>query len=235
VLGQKTIGSHRGLSGGEPENTLEAFGASVARGVEAIELDVRQTADGVLVVSHDSVAGELPIADSTYARLAARAAGLCTFAEALSAIPSECLLDVEIKASGIEKEVLHELDLKRKTSCYVITSFRDETVARVKALDPAVRVGLLLGKGTPKHWIRTRLSEFFPARRLRRSNSDFVAPHWKLLRFGFLRRMARLGYPAYVWTVNEPELLKRVLQYPQVAAVITDRPLEAMALRAELR
>jgi glycerophosphoryl diester phosphodiesterase len=234
VLGQKTVFSHRGLSGGEPESTLEAFGASVARGVEAIELDVRQTADGVLVVSHDSTAGGGSIARSTYAALATRVPGLCTFGEALNMIPSKCLVDVEIKVPHIERGVLHELERKRGTGDFVITSFRDETVARVKALDSMVRVGLLLWEGRPRHRIRTRLSEFFPARRLRRSNSDFVAPNWRLLRFGFLRRMARLGYPVYVWTVNEPELMKRMLQHPDVAAVITDRPLEAMALRAGL-
>ena len=234
MLGQKTVVSHRGLSGGEPENTLEAFGASVARGVEAIELDVRQTADGVLVVSHDSTVGGGSIARSTYAALATRVPGLCTFGEALNMIPSKCLLDVEIKVPDIERGVLHELELKRETSDFVVTSFRDETVARVKALDSMIRVGLLLGEGRPKHGIRARLSEFFPARRLRRSQSDFVAPNWKLLRFGFLRRMARLGYPVYVWTVNEPELMKCMLQCPDVAAVITDRPLEAMALRAGL-
>ncbi len=240
ALGQKTIISHRCLSGAEPENTLEAFRASVARGIEAIELDVRQTGDGVVVVSHDSAAGGGAIACSTYAELATQAPGLCTFAEALNTIPSQCPLDVEIKVPGIESAVLHELGLRRGTrergtGDLVVTSFRDETVARVKALDPRVCAGLLLGQGRPGKGMRARLSELFPARRLRRCSSDFVAPNWRLLRFGFLWRMARLGYPAYVWTVNEPELTRRLLRHPAVAAVITDLPLEAMALRAGLQ
>jgi len=44
--------------------------------------------------------------------------------------------------------------------------------------------------------------------------------------------MARRGYPVYVWTVDEPALMKRLLGDRGVAAIITDRPLEAMALRA---
>lgn len=230
----KLVVSHRGVSGDEPENTLEAFRASVARGVEAIELDVRRTADGVLVVSHDTTAGGGSITDSTYATLVNRVPGLCEFGKALKTIPSSCLLDVEIKVPGIEAKVLAELARGRGRGSFVVTSFREETVARVKALDPSVRAGLILGEGRPKEGVGARLSEFFPARRLRRCGSDLVAPNLKVLRCGFLSRMQRLGYPVYVWTINEPEVMERMLRHPGVTAIITDRPLEAMAVRASL-
>ena len=44
---------HRGARGLFPENTLEGFAATLAIGVDSIELDVALTADGVVVVSHD--------------------------------------------------------------------------------------------------------------------------------------------------------------------------------------
>jgi glycerophosphoryl diester phosphodiesterase len=44
---------HRGARGLAPENTLPAFAAAMALGVDALELDVASTRDGVLVVSHD--------------------------------------------------------------------------------------------------------------------------------------------------------------------------------------
>jgi glycerophosphoryl diester phosphodiesterase len=138
--------SHRGLSGGEPENTLEAFEASVARGVEGIELDVRRTADGVLVVAHDSVIEGDSVARSTLAELATLVPGLCRFAEALDVIPQQCVLDVEVKVAGFESEVLDELREKRRRGEYVVTSFRDGVVAKVRQLDPQVRVGLVLGR-----------------------------------------------------------------------------------------
>jgi glycerophosphoryl diester phosphodiesterase len=234
MLERKTIVAHRGLSGDEPENTLEAFAASVARGVEAIELDVRQTVDGVLVIFHDAKVGKAAITRSTYAELLARAPALCTLGQALEIVPSQCLLDVEIKVPGIERAVLDVLEPRRKTSDFVVTSFHDHTVAQVKALDSTIRVGLVLGVDRPKHGIWTRLSEFFPAIRLRRSRSDFVVLNRRLLRSGVLRRMAWQGYPVWVWTVNKPVRLKRMLTSPHVAAVVTDRPVKAMALRAEL-
>lgn len=44
---------HRGARGLFPENTLEGFAATLALGIDAIELDVALTADGVVVVTHD--------------------------------------------------------------------------------------------------------------------------------------------------------------------------------------
>jgi glycerophosphoryl diester phosphodiesterase len=45
--------AHRGRSADFPENSLSAFRAAIALGVDAIELDVRTTRDGELVVLHD--------------------------------------------------------------------------------------------------------------------------------------------------------------------------------------
>jgi glycerophosphoryl diester phosphodiesterase len=228
--------SHRGrCSGTERENTLAAYTAALARGVEGIELDVRRTADGVLVISHDAAAGGLPVKDSTYAELVARVPGLATFAEALNVIPASCYLDVEIKVPGVEEAVLRELATRRERGDFVITSFDDQVVTRVKELDPAVRTGLVLGEGRPKEGIVARLSEFFPAGRLRRCAADVVIPNRTLLRLGFLRRAARCGRSVWVWTVNDEGLMRRLLRRPEVGALITDRPQEAMALRARTK
>lgn len=49
-----TIGAHRGLAEGVPENTLAAFRHSLAAGIKVIELDLRTTRDSQLVVIHDA-------------------------------------------------------------------------------------------------------------------------------------------------------------------------------------
>lgn len=48
------VAAHRGFSAKYPENTMEAFRAAVALGVDQIETDVRITADGELVLHHDA-------------------------------------------------------------------------------------------------------------------------------------------------------------------------------------
>jgi glycerophosphoryl diester phosphodiesterase len=46
--------AHRGLGGGAPENTVAGVQSAKAAGADAIEVDVRPTADGALVLMHDS-------------------------------------------------------------------------------------------------------------------------------------------------------------------------------------
>ena len=46
--------AHRGASKAEPENTVAAFRRAGTMGAHAVELDVRRSGDGALVVIHDS-------------------------------------------------------------------------------------------------------------------------------------------------------------------------------------
>jgi len=48
------VTAHRGFSGKFPENTLPAFEAAYRLGVDIIEFDVRETADGMLIIMHDT-------------------------------------------------------------------------------------------------------------------------------------------------------------------------------------
>ena len=48
-----SVTAHRGDAGNAPENTMPAFEKAVEAGADIIELDVRQTADGVYVIMHD--------------------------------------------------------------------------------------------------------------------------------------------------------------------------------------
>ena len=69
--------AHRGATFTAPENTLPAFEGAAQDGCAGVELDVRQTKDGVLVVSHNadlcgllnSVQTSRSISGSTYAAL----------------------------------------------------------------------------------------------------------------------------------------------------------------------
>lgn len=227
------IMAHRASPHGEPDNTRAACEAAVARGIGAVEIDVRRTSDGVFVLHHDASASGLRVAASTLAELAAIAPGLCTLEEALDVLVPHCLLDVEVKAPGDEEDLVGLLRDRCVPGRYVLSSFDDGIVARLKELAPEVPVGLLLGKRRPPRGMRTRLSELFPVGRLRASGADFAAPHERLLRAGFLRRMDRAGYPALVWTVNDPSALGRLMARREVRVIVTDRAPEAVRLRDE--
>jgi glycerophosphoryl diester phosphodiesterase len=48
------VTAHRGFSGKYPENTLPAFKAAYELGVDIIEFDIRESADGKLIIMHDA-------------------------------------------------------------------------------------------------------------------------------------------------------------------------------------
>jgi glycerophosphoryl diester phosphodiesterase len=128
-----TIVAHRGLAEGIPENTLAAFRQSVARGIAVIELDVRATRDGHLVILHDATLDRTTdcsgrLAGTALARVRSCDAGwpthsgerVPTLAEALAvarAQPIRLLLDIkddtpldavirEVRTSGIEDRLI---------------------------------------------------------------------------------------------------------------------------------
>ena len=74
------VAAHRGVSASYPENTMEAFRAAIAMGVDQIETDVHVTKDGELVLVHDhtlerTTNGKGYIYDHTLAKLKALDAG----------------------------------------------------------------------------------------------------------------------------------------------------------------
>src|SRR6476646_2920170 len=77
---------HRGASAVAPENTVEAFTRARELGADGVELDVRRTADGVLVVHHDPAVRDVGlIASLSLAELRAARPRLATLDDALDA------------------------------------------------------------------------------------------------------------------------------------------------------
>lgn len=128
---------HRGNMADTPENTLASFASAERVGVDEIELDVRVTLDGVLVVIHDwtvdrtaAVASpylHTPIEELTYDQLQTIDLGdgarIPTFEETLDA--TTVLLQVEIKAPGAARPLAKFL--KARADCdqkrCLVTSF----------------------------------------------------------------------------------------------------------------
>jgi glycerophosphoryl diester phosphodiesterase len=120
--------AHRGASAIAPENSIEAFEKAIELGADMVEFDVRRSADGILVVSHDPLP---PPGAPTLEEVV----GLCT---------GRIALDVELKEAGLEDEVLRVAS----GSDFVVTSFLPEVVAVTKQLRPDIRVGMLLNSET---------------------------------------------------------------------------------------
>jgi glycerophosphoryl diester phosphodiesterase len=70
--------------------------------------------------------------------------------------------------------------------------------------------------------------------RCNRAKADFLASHWKLLRFGFLDRAERNNKPVFVWTVNDEKMIWTLFHDRRVHAIVTDKPDLAVSLRKKL-
>lgn len=93
-------GAHDPESPGIRENTLEAFRRAAKMGADGVELDVRQTSDGVLVVHHDAALPDgRPIATAVRRDLPEWVPDL---EDALAACAGLALVNVELKASPLE-------------------------------------------------------------------------------------------------------------------------------------
>ena len=237
--------AHRGGGGLAPENTLAACHAALRLGVDAVEVDVRLTADGVPVLLHDATLdrttnGHGPLAAQT-AAAAARLDATCHFhrarltpeppprlEDALALLRGRAAAHVELKGEprvapalvAAVVRVVRDLEMAQTT---VLLSFDWLALQHADALAPELATGALATawpKGSPAA--------------LPRLAAAGVA--WLGLRHGAvtparaaLARAAelRLG----VWTVNRTPSLRRVLRLG-VEAITTDRPDRLLALLA---
>ena len=224
--------AHRGGAGGHRENSLAAIAAAIDLGVDMVEIDVRRTSDGALVLHHDAEVSGTRIAELTRPEVSQRAGrDLAGLEDALALTAGRIGVNVEIKEDGYVAAVSEAICAHHDPSDVFVTSFIDAVVRQAKELAPRVRVGLLLGRDHPRHYVRTRASEVFPVARARACRADFLAPHWRLLRSGLLARASRAGYRCAPWTINGEGPLARLLQDARVLGVITDLPERAIRLR----
>jgi glycerophosphoryl diester phosphodiesterase len=143
--------AHRGASQAAPENTIEAFRLAHTMGSDAVELDVRRTSDGLLVVHHDP-----HLADGR-AIVSVSAADLPGHVPHLGAALDACAgmwVNVEIKndsgdpdfdpSDEIADRTVAALSDRGEDDRWLISSFRLETIDRCRALAPAMRTAWLV-------------------------------------------------------------------------------------------
>jgi glycerophosphoryl diester phosphodiesterase len=136
--------AHRGEHSVVPENTMAAFEAAVAVGVNGIETDVRISLDGLPVLIHDRVIGSGQAVADLARREIEQAVGheVPTLSEALEQFPG-ILWNVEIKAANALPSVIRVLEKHQAGHRIIVTSFRHDLVARC-ASSLKVNCGLLV-------------------------------------------------------------------------------------------
>ena len=232
------IMAHRGASSVAPENTLAAIRQAIEDGADWVEIDVQETADGQVVVMHDSdfmkVGGvNLKIWNATMADLAAIDIG-SWFDPAfegervpkLQDVLAECKgrigVNIELKSYGhdeqLEQRVIEIVESLDMSADVLAMSLEPKVVQDLKALRPTWKVGLLMSVA---------------AGGLQRIDTDFVAVNASFVDRSFGRSAHRAGKEVFVWTVNDAPTMSAMMSRG-VDGLITDRPVLARSV-LELR
>jgi glycerophosphoryl diester phosphodiesterase len=214
--------AHRGAWDQAPQNSLAAVQRAVELGCDGVEIDVRRTADGQMVVVHDGRLGWRRVGRLTRGQVRDRmAAGQAPLLdEVLDAAAGRLLVDVELKEGGYVAEAMGVVAERLPADSYVVTSFIAEVLAEVKRAQPETRTGLLV---SPRG---ARLLE----RRVRAARADFLAPYLSMARSDIAGWAAQRSMACWFWTVNPPAAMRSLAADLRVAALITDAPAEAVRL-----
>ncbi|HEU4502116.1 MAG TPA: glycerophosphodiester phosphodiesterase family protein [Nitrospira sp.] len=146
---------HRGAAGHAPENTLAAIRKGIALGVDFVEIDVRCTADGVLVVLHDATVnrttnGKGPIERLSLRDVRALDAGngeyIPTLEEVLGVLAGQTGLMVELKIKGVAKKTVEVVQAAQFNKPVIYASFLHEELGIIRSIDAQASVMLLFGR-----------------------------------------------------------------------------------------
>jgi len=248
--------AHRGGRGLWPENTLYAFRQADQRGVDVLEMDLRQTADGEIVVLHDAAVdrttdGSGPVAALTVVQLQGLDAGyrwtadggksfpfrgrgivVPTLRQVFDALP-EARMSLEIKGAGtaMATPLCKLVRAHRMVERVAVAAFAQEPMDAFRAACPDVATA-----ATRDEAVRfVRLSNLYLG--------ALFSPHAQALQIPerlrqrevltpmLVRDARRLGLKLEIWTVNEPQDMRRLLAVP-VDGIITDYPDRLLALLA---
>jgi glycerophosphoryl diester phosphodiesterase len=220
--------AHRGGSSLARENTIAAFEEAIVLQADWIELDVRSTQDGVLIVHHDPVIQEQPIKFLTWAEVQALDAEVPTLEAAIACCKGRIRMDVEIKKPENEAAVVQLLQEHLAIEEFVITSFYLASLRAVKECGtPGIGLGFLMDHEN----LLALAEEEVLGKYLQAMGVRFVAPSWQIVDSPVLSKIIPAEMPFWVWTVNDEGTMRKLMQNERVAAIVTDDPGLGLRLR----
>jgi glycerophosphoryl diester phosphodiesterase len=241
-LPRPVIFAHRGASSYAPENTLAAFRLAVEHGAPAIELDVKLSADGQVVVIHDQTVdrttnGHGDIRSLTLAALCELDAGsyfapqfagekIPLLSEVFETVGHQVLVNIELTnyASTGDQLVEHVAELVTRHGMVervLFSSFTPYSLIRMRRLMPETPSDLLALEGRAG-----ALSRSFVGRWI---TPDIIHPYKDDVTPAFVARQKRVNRRIHVWTVNEPHEMRRLFELG-VDGIFTDDPRLALQL-----
>ncbi|SRR6266498_3827960 len=244
-LPRPIIFAHRGASTYAPENTVVAFELALAQQADAIELDVKLSADGSVIVHHDPTVdrttnGKGKIKDLSLVELKKLDAGssfsqkfqgekIPTLEEVFEAVGKRTFINVELTNYKTPNDHLVEMvcmlikkhNMQKRV---IFSSFLASNLSKTRSYLPEVPRGLLALNGVLGSWARSFGFVFGKYQALHPYVTDMTQQE--------VSRVHRLHRRIHVWTVNKEEDMRRLFGW-DVDGIFTDDPQLALRVRAE--
>ena len=229
------VTAHRGYSAAYPENTIPAFKGAIQVGADWAELDVQQTADGEVIVMHDSNLKRTTGLDKEVWQVTwdeikdldngswfdkkYQTVRIPTLEEVLKVCRGKIHVNIEIKPSGHDKDLEEQVAklLKKyhmRDTC-VVSSLKYDSLRKIKEADDSIETAYI----TSVSYGNFTDLEY----------ADGYSVESTLLSKSFVNTAQKAGKQIYVWTVNSEERLEKVVGMG-IDNVITDDPVMAKEL-----
>ncbi|WP_455946486.1 glycerophosphodiester phosphodiesterase family protein [Eubacterium ramulus] len=229
------VTAHRGYSAVYPENTIPAFKGAIQVGADWAELDVQQTADGEVIVMHDSNLKRTTGLDKEVWQVTwdeikdldngswfdkkYQTVRIPTLEEVLKVCRGKIHLNIEIKPSGHDKDLEEQVAklLKKyhmRDTC-VVSSLKYDSLRKIKQADDSIETAYITS---------VSYGNFTDLK-----YADGYSVESTLLSKSFVNKAQKAGKQIYVWTVNSEERLEKVVGMG-IDNVITDDPVMAKEL-----
>ncbi|MCD6563002.1 MAG: hypothetical protein J7K23_03670 [Thermoproteales archaeon] len=215
----KIIG-HRGAPKYCHENTLSCFEQAYKCKATAIEFDLRQTKDKEIIVIHDPSIDRVTTGSGEVRNMSLKeirkynidGERIPTLREVFEKFSHKMAFDIEIKVENIEKkviEIIEEYNCKEKV---LITSFLPSVLRKIREIDCDIKIGVLIGSPDNNIWKLAKKIKAYA-----------IVPNYKNISEELIAKAHRLELKIFPWTVNDKEIMIKLLR-SGVDGIITDDP-----------
>ncbi|WP_233219838.1 glycerophosphodiester phosphodiesterase family protein [Pleurocapsa sp. CCALA 161] len=215
---------HRGAMGHEPENTLLSIRAAIALGVDAVEIDVYNLENNLVVIHDRDLArttngiGYLENRSFAYVRSldAGKGEQIPTLEEVLETVNRQVIVNIELKGSNTAKLVVDLIQTYIKMgwsySDFIVSSFNHDELNQVKTISPEIITGMLI-YGLP--W------QYLPS--AQQLQADLIIPHLDYVTSELIESAHQQGLRVWIYTVNQPDDIK-LMQAIGADGIFTNYP-----------
>ena len=202
---------HRGAKG-HPENTLPSFEGALEQGADGVELDVRLSGDGQLIVVHSPVVRGLLVKSTPFEKFRDLGNGyqIPLLEQVLQSLAGRTFLDIELKEIGFEHQAIEMIKQHAEIKNVMISGLNTDVLNKVHEVQPDIQLGFIYN--------RTQHEES-------RHNSpiDYVIPQFRLASRELIEDVHDEDLEVFAWTVNSEREMRRLLALG-VDGIITDEP-----------